>query len=288
MGIGTKKLRAISDLMRLDKQYGTLLVLSPTLWSLFIASGGTPTIKHLSVFVVGAFLMRSAGCVINDIADRKFDPHVERTRSRPLADGRLRVREAMAVFILLCALSFALVLQLNTYTVVLSIGGVLLAALYPFVKRVSNLPQAVLGAAFGWGAVMAWSAVHESISAIAVLLFVANIFWALGYDTVYALMDIEDDKRIGVKSAAILFGSRVYTAVALLYIAFFAVLAVVGVLAALGTLYFAGLALGAALLLWSVKRVKESPTRKRAFNGFLTNAVVGVLILACIIIDMNL
>lgn len=286
--MGTKKLRAISDLMRLDKQYGTLLVLGPTLWSLFIASDGTPTIKHLTVFVVGAFLMRSAGCVINDIADRKFDPHVERTRRRPLADGRLRVREAMAVFILLSALSFALVLQLNTYTVVLSVGGVLLAALYPFVKRVSNLPQAVLGAAFGWGAVMAWSAVHENVGVVAVLLFVANIFWALGYDTIYALMDIEDDKKIGVKSAAILFGTHVYTAVALLYIAFFAMLAAAGVLAALGTLYFAGLALGAVLLLWSVKRVKERPTRERAFNGFLINTMVGALILACIIIDMNL
>ncbi|MBE9528241.1 MAG: 4-hydroxybenzoate octaprenyltransferase [Proteobacteria bacterium] len=288
MGKMTKKIGAISDLIRLDKQYGTLLVLSPALWSLFIASGGTPTTKHLSIFVLGAFLMRSAGCVINDIADRGFDPHVERTRSRPLADGRLRVREAAVVFLLLCALSFALVVQLNTYTVALSVGGVLLAALYPFVKRVSNLPQAVLGAAFGWGAVMAWSAVHESVGFVAVLLFVANIFWALGYDTVYALMDIEDDKRIGVKSAAILFGARVYTAVALLYLAFFAVLAVVGLLSALGALYFAGLALGCILLLWSLKRVKERPTRKRAFNGFLTNAAVGMLILACIIIDMNL
>lgn len=283
-----KKLKAASDLIRLDKQYGTLLVLSPALWSLFIASNGSPTAKHLAVFILGSFCMRSAGCAINDIADRKFDPHVERTASRPLADGRLTVREALVVFGTLCLVAFLLVLSLNTYTILLSIVGLGLAAIYPFVKRISHLPQAVLGMAFGWGAVMAWSAVREEIAFIAILLFTANTFWALGYDTVYALMDIEDDKKIGVKSSAILFGSGVYKAVNLLYITFVILLAVVGGLAGLGPIYYAGLALALLLLLLSIKRLKQKPNRKRAFEGFVINAAVGSIILACIIIDMNL
>ncbi|MFQ5464411.1 MAG: UbiA family prenyltransferase, partial [Thermodesulfobacteriota bacterium] len=205
----TLKLTAISDLIRLPKQYGTLLLLWPTMWSLVIASGGRPSFRHLVVFTVGTFLMRSAGCAINDIADRNFDGFVERTRTRPLASGRLNVREALFVFAVLGLGAFVLVLQLNRLTIVLSFVGIALAAIYPFMKRVSHLPQAFLGAAFGWGAVMAWSAATGTVGGVAVLIFLANVFWSTAYDTIYALMDVEDDLKIGVKSTAILFGPRV-------------------------------------------------------------------------------
>ncbi len=283
-----KKLTAVSDLIRLDKQQGTLLVLWPTLWSLFIASGGRPTVKLLVIFILGTFLMRSAGCAINDIADRGFDPHVERTRTRPLASGRLSVKEALFVFCSLSALAFVLVLFLNTFTILLSFIGLALAAVYPFVKRVSHLPQAVLGMAFGWGAVMAWGAVYGTVGAVALLIFGANICWSMAYDTIYALMDIDDDIRIGVKSTAILFGRRVYAALVLLYVGFYALLALAGQRAGLGLAYFIGISASLAFLLGVVSFIKKTPTRGAAFAGFLANAGVGAVILAAIVIDLNL
>ena len=179
------KLEAISDIIRLRKQYGTLLLLSPTLWALFMVSSGRPSLKHLVIFVLGSFLMRSAGCVINDISDRDFDRYVERTRRRPLADGRLTVVEALALFLIFSLLAFVLVLFLNRITVMLSLAAMALAMLYPLIKRISHLPQAFLGMAFGWGAVMAWSAVTGSIGAPAIVIFVANIFWAVSLTTPY-------------------------------------------------------------------------------------------------------
>ncbi|MFQ5736196.1 MAG: 4-hydroxybenzoate octaprenyltransferase [Thermodesulfobacteriota bacterium] len=284
----TKKLTAVSDLIRLPRQQGTLLVLWPTLWSLVIASGGRPSARHLVIFILGTFLMRSAGCAINDIADRNFDPHVERTKARPLANGRLNVKEALLVFCALSALAFVLVLFLNTFTIMLSFIGIGLAALYPFVKRFSHLPQAVLGMAFGWGAVMAWGAVHGTIGAVAILIFAANICWSMAYDTIYALMDIDDDIRIGVKSTAILFGRKVYTALSLLYLAVFALLAMAGVRGGLGAVYLTGLVVSLALFLLVVKMIRKSPTRSTAFAGFLANAAIGGIILAGIVLDMNL
>jgi len=282
------KLTAISDLIRLPKQQGTLLVLWPTLWSLFIASGGRPEAKHLVIFVLGTFLMRSAGCAINDIADRNFDPHVERTKSRPLASGALSVREALAVFLSLSALAFVLVLFLNWFTVALSFAGLALAAFYPFVKRFSHFPQTVLGMAFGWGAVMAWGAVHSTVGAAALLIFCANICWSMAYDTIYALMDIDDDKRIGVKSTAIWFGESVYTALTALYIGVFVLLGVAGAISGLGGAYFISIGISLVLFLLVVGMVKRNPTRQAAFNGFLANAAIGGIILAGIILDMNL
>lgn len=286
--VTTKKLSAVSDLIRLPKQQGTLLVLWPTLWSLFMASSGAPGTKLLVIFVLGTFLMRSAGCAINDIADRNFDPHVERTRTRPLANGRLNVREALFVFVTLSALAFVLVLFLNTLTIILSVAGILLAGLYPFVKRVSHFPQVVLGMAFGWGAVMAWSAATGGLGIVPMLIFTANIFWSTAYDTIYALMDIEDDLKIGVKSTAIFFGERVYLALTLLYLLFTAFLLWAGYAAGMGGVYYSGVAVSLGAFLWMIERLKKNPTREMAFRGFLGNAAMGGLILVFILIDLNL
>jgi len=284
--LGAKKIHAYTELIRLPKQYGTLLVLWPTLWSLFLASKGLPKAKYLVIFIMGTFLMRSAGCVINDIADRKFDPLVERTRNRPLASGALTVKEALAAFAVLASLAFILVLFLNRLTIALSFIGIVLAVVYPFVKRVSHLPQTVLGMAFGWGAVMAWSAVNNSISSAAVLIFIANIFWSMAYDTIYALMDIKDDMRIGVKSTAILFGPRVYTALYCLYLAFAIAMGGVGLLLGLGILYYVGIILAIVVFLLFVRMVKKNPLPATAFKAFLANAAVGGCILFFIAMDL--
>ncbi len=284
----TQKLEAITDIIRLRKQYGTVLLLCPTLWSLFIVSGGRPSLKLLVIFTLGAFLMRSAGCVINDIADRKVDRFVERTRERPLASGRLKLSEAAVVFMVFSLLAFVLVLMLNTLTILLSFVAIALAALYPLVKRFSHLPQMVLGVAFGWGAVMAWSAVEGTIGLPAILIFVANIFWAMSYDTIYALMDIEDDRRVGVKSMAILLGKNVFSALYSFNALMIYLLIIMGVITGLGTLYFIGLMAAFLSLGMITSMIRKNPTRKNAFRGFVANAAVGSLILFFIIIDLRL
>jgi len=282
------KLRAISDLVRLPRQQGTLLLLWPTLWSLFIAADGRPGLDLLAIFIAGTFLMRSAGCTMNDIADRGFDPHVERTKDRPLANKRLSVTEAVIVMTALSIAAFALVLQLNRLTVMLSFVGLALAALYPFVKRFSHFPQVVLGMAFGWGAVMAWSAVRDEISFVPVLIFLANVFWATAYDTIYALMDKDDDEKIGVKSTAIFFGGSVYKALVVCYICFALLLGGAASLMAMGPVFWAGLVLTLGLLLAVVAMVKKNPTRQTAFKGFEANALLGGILLLFISIDLNL
>lgn len=283
-----KKLTAAGELIRISRQYGTLLVLWPTLWSLVMASGGRPTLKLLLIFVAGTFLMRSAGCAINDIADRGIDGHVERTRSRPLPAGELTVAEALFIFGALCAMAFALVLFLNWFTVVLSIGGVALAVVYPFVKRVSHWPQAFLGMAFGWGAIMAWSAVNNGLGVVPFLLFVANIFWSMAYDTIYALMDIDDDRRIGVKSTAILFGEKVWFALVILYWGVAVTLGLAGLFYGAGVLYYGGVIGSLVAHLVIVYNVRRNPGRDGAFNGFLANTWTGALMLGAIIMDTNL
>lgn len=297
------KASAVSDLIRLKKQYGTALLLLPTLFSLFIATGGAPSPRLLLIFVLGAFLMRSAGCAINDIADRGFDSKVERTRGRPLPEGRLSVTEALVVFAVLSLLAFVLVVQLNRLTVMLSMVAILLAGAYPFVKRVSFFPQAFLGAAFGWGAVMAWAAATGTIGAPALLIFLGNVFWSTAYDTVYALMDLDDDIRAGVKSTAVFFGERVFTAVTLMYMAAFLTFALAGVfvrsgveggvggLPDLGLIYYLGLATALVYLLRTVSDVRGAGIEMRrevAFAGFVANVRAGVVVLVAIIIDMNI
>lgn len=287
--LSTEKLKAVSDLIRLPRQYGTLLVLWPTLWSLFIASNGRPSIKHLAIFLLGTFLMRSAGCAINDVADRNFDNRVERTKTRPVASGRLSAKEALFVFASLALLAFVLVLFLNRLTIMLSFFGIFFAVAYPFVKRVSHFPQTFLGVAFGWGAIMAWSAVRGSLGTVPLLIFLANIHWSMAYDTIYALMDMEDDLKVGVKSTAIFFGNRVYTALYALYAAVSVLLTFAGVKAGLGAAYYAGVAIGLASFIWIVYSMKtgKAPVQESAFKGFIANAVVGGIILIFIIIDTN-
>lgn len=282
------KIQAMSELIRLPSQYGTLLVLAPTLWSLFIASEGRPGAHHLFVFIAGAFLMRSAGCAINDIADRGFDKFVERTKRRPLADGRLGLAEAVLVFVVLSLAAFALVLTLNRLTVALSFVAIALAAGYPFVKRVSHFPQTVLGMAFGWGAVMAWAAVKGNLSLTPLLIFAANIFWSMAYDTIYALMDIEDDRRIGVKSTAIFFGGRVYQALTGLYLLMAGCLVLAGFTAGLGLLYYIGIAICLVVFMAVVFMVRGRPVREVAFRGFYLNAWAGIMLLVFIVAELNL
>ena len=286
--LSSGKLAAVSDLIRLPKQYGTLLVLWPTLWSLFMASNGWPGTKLLVIFVLGTFLMRSAGCVANDIADRNYDPHVERTRMRPLADGRLRVRDALFVFFALSALAFGLVLFLNPFTIALSFVGVLLAVVYPLVKRVSHLPQVFLGMAFGWGAVMAWAGVTGGLAPAGLLIFVANIFYSAAYDTMYALMDIDDDLKIGVKSTAILFGKKVYPALTAIYVVMAALLAAAGAAKGMGGIYYAGLFLSLVLFLLTVRGLRKNPTAGGAYRAFMDNVVIGGMLLAFVILDFAL
>jgi len=232
--------------------------------------------------------MRSAGCAINDIADRDFDLHVERTRARPLVNGRLNVKEAFSVFISLALLAFGLALFLNRLAIMLSFVGVLLAGVYPLVKRVSHFPQAFLGAAFGWGAVMSWAAVTDSITLIPLLIFFANINWSMAYDTMYALVDKDDDLRIGVKSTAIFFGARVHSALFAMYLVFTAAMAAAGIAAGLGAIYFSGLLLSLIAFLWIVRSVRKDPSRERAFKGFLANAALGGGLLLFIILDMSM
>lgn len=283
-----EKVSAVSDLIRFDRQYGTLLCLLPTLWSLILASDGRPPLHILLIFIIGTFLMRSAGCVINDIADRKFDRHVERTKMRPLASERLSVKEAYIVFVAISLLSFSLVLFLNPFTIALSFVGICLAIIYPFVKRVSHLPQIVLGIAFGWGAIMAWAAVRNAVELPAILIFLANVFWSTAYDTIYALMDIEDDRRIGVKSTAILFGRYVYSATFLAFTGVICLLFLLGLYTSLGKVYFISLIVAFVLFTYQVYMVKASPERETAFLAFIFNVVVGSIILFGISVDVVL
>jgi len=239
------------------------------------------------VFSAGVWLTRSAGCVINDYADRWLDPHVERTKGRPLATGAVRGREALAVFAVLMLVAFALVLTLNRLTVLLSFVGIVLAASYPYLKRYTHLPQVYLGLAFGWGIPMAFAAIRGEVPAVAWLLYVANIFWATAYDTWYAMVDREDDIRMGSKSTAILFGDLDLVAQGVLYALFLAALVLVGQRAGLGTYYWAGVAAAAVLVAWEfwIARGRQPAP---LFRAFLHNHWVGAAVFAGIALDYAL
>ena len=273
------RLKDYARLMRLHRPIGTLLLLWPTLWALWIAGQGRPERQVFSVFVLGVALMRSAGCVINDYADRNFDPHVERTRDRPIAAGRVSPREALVLFAVLCLIAFALVLTLNRLTILLSFAGAFLAATYPFVKRFTHLPQFYLGAAFGWGIPMAFAALTGGIPAVGWVLFAANVCWSVAYDTAYAMVDREDDLKVGVKSTAILFGRHDRAMVFLFHVLTLALLAYSGALAGLGLRYYAGLiaALGFALY---QRRLMRGRTRDGCFRAFLNNNWFGAAVFA--------
>src|SRR5690554_6811446 len=274
-------------LMRADRPIGWLLLLWPTWWGLWIAAEGVPPLWILFVFSAGVWLTRAAGCVINDYADRWLDPHVKRTRERPLATGAVKGREALALFAVLMLAAFALVLTLNRLTVLLSVVGVFLAATYPYLKRYTYLPQVYLGMAFGWGIPMAFAAVQGEVPPLAWVLYVANIFWATAYDTWYAMVDRDDDIRMGAKSTAILFGELDLVAQGVLYAMTFLALALAGRQAGLGAYYWAGLGLAALLVVWEFAMARHRD-RAGCFRAFLHNHWVGMAVFAGIAVDYAL
>ena len=282
-----ERLRQYWLLVRGDRPIGWLLLLWPTWWGLWIAADGVPPPWPLLVFSLGVWLTRSAGCVINDYADRWLDSSVERTKQRPLATGAVSGREALWVFVVLMLLAFALVLTLNRLTIYMSVIGVLLAATYPYLKRYTYLPQVYLGIAFGWGIPMAFAAIQGEVPAVAWVLYVGNIFWATAYDTWYAMVDREDDIRMGAKSTAILFGEMDLVAQGVLYACMFAALVLVGREAGMGLWYWAGL--GAALLLVTYEfTIARTRDRDACFRAFLHNNWVGMVIFAGIAADLAL
>ncbi len=282
------KILAVSDLIRLNKQYGTVLLLSPTLWSLFIASDGYPSPWLVLLFTVGAFLMRSAGCAVNDIMDRNFDRSVERTKNRPVADGRLSVKEAAAVFSVLILASLALaLLYLNEPALKLFLITPFIAAIYPLTKRYVDIPQAVLGIAFGFGALIAWVDVKGSLSIVPVLIFTANIFLVIAYDTIYALMDIDDDRKIGVRSTAILFGKHVYYIEMLMYALFIGFMFRVGLLSGLRYFYFVGVFLSCFWVVLKIINLTSAQSKKQFLDAFVSNSIASIFILIGIFISLR-
>ncbi|MCZ0753149.1 4-hydroxybenzoate octaprenyltransferase [Aeromonas enteropelogenes] len=275
---------AYLQLARIDKPIGTLLLLWPTLWALWLAAGGLPNLWVLTVFVVGVFLMRSAGCVINDYADRNFDGHVKRTSGRPLPTGKVDPREALALFFVLALISFGLVLTLNSLTIAMSFVGLLLAVSYPFMKRFIPIPQLVLGMAFSWSIPMAYAAQANALPAVAWLVFIANLLWTVAYDTQYAMVDRDDDLKLGLKSSAILFGRHDKRIIGVLQLATLLILLLVGQLMALGSSYYWGL-LGAAVLFVYQQRLIRERQREACFQAFLNNNYVGALVFAGLVLD---
>ncbi|MCW8883132.1 MAG: 4-hydroxybenzoate octaprenyltransferase [Sedimenticola sp.] len=271
-------------LIRLDKPIGILLLLWPALWALWIAGAGAPRWGVVLIFILGVALMRSAGCAINDYADRNFDGEVARTCGRPLATGLVAPREALWIFAILCLIAFGLVLLLNQQTILMSFVAVALAALYPFMKRFTHLPQLVLGMAFGWAVPMAYMALTETIPLVAWLLYVAAIIWALVYDTEYAMVDREDDLRIGVKSTAILFGQYDRLIIGLLQLVMIGLLVVVGIAVGLGLFYYAGLVV-ASLLFVRQQQLISNREPAACFTAFLNNNCVGMMIFFGLLLD---
>lgn len=272
-----RKWQAYSRLMRIDKPIGALLLLWPTYWALWIAAKGIPDWRILLIFTIGVFSMRAAGCVINDFADRKFDGAVERTKKRPLPSGDVTEKEAKILFVVLVIASFGLVLTLNTMTIWLSVAGLALAWVYPFVKRVSHLPQVVLGAAFGWSIPMAFAAVSESLPAVCWLLFAANIVWSLIYDTQYAMVDRNDDIKIGVKSTAILFGRFDKMIIGALQLVMILMLLWIGVMVNLSGIFYWSLLLAGALFVYQ-QRLMADRERDPCFQAFMNNNYVGFIL----------
>ena len=278
------RLGEYARLMRLDKPIGIFLLLWPTLWALLIASEGHPDHKVLVVFVLGVILMRSAGCVINDYADRDIDCHVSRTQNRPLTSGRVTTREAKILLLVLCLAALVLVLQLNRLTLLLSLVAILLAAIYPFMKRVTHMPQVVLGAAFGWSVPMAFAAQTGTVPQIAWLMFLATLLWATAYDTMYAMVDSEDDLALGVKSTAILFGESDRQIIGIIQVMVLLCLLMVGHQAELGAIYYVSVLLAGLLFAYQQYLIRFR-TREGCFQAFLNNNWVGAVIFLGILFD---
>lgn len=281
-----RRLDAYERLIRLDKPIGTLLLLWPTLWALWLASRGTPRLDYFVIFFVGTVLMRSAGCAINDYADRNFDPHVERTRLRPLAAGEIQPREALWIAAALALGAFALVLFLNPFAIALSVLGLAIAATYPYSKRFFSLPQAYLGIAFGFGIPMAYAAVQERLPLECWLLLAANVFYAFAYDTEYAMVDREDDARIGIRTSALTLGRWDVAAVMVSYAAMLVLLTIVGTLVDLAWPFYAGVA-AAGLMILHHWRLIRGRSREGCFRAFMQNNWVGAAIFAGIALSLG-
>lgn len=282
------RLKDYTLLLRLNRPIGSLLLLWPTYWALWLAADGMPDTGNLIVFTLGVFLMRAAGCAINDFADRKVDRHVKRTQDRPLTSGRIQPWEAVALFAGICLLAFLMVvLFTNPLTLYLSFGGVVLAFIYPFMKRYTHLPQLFLGAAFSWAIPMAWAAESGEITRLAWLLFTANVLWTVAYDTFYAMVDRDDDLKIGVKSTAILFGDGDRAIIAVLQSMVVLILILVGRQADLGSIYYLGVITMACLFVFQqhLARFRE---RDGCFKAFLNNNWAGFAVFLGLLIDLTL
>ncbi|MBV1951569.1 MAG: 4-hydroxybenzoate octaprenyltransferase [Cycloclasticus sp.] len=271
-------------LMRINKPIGTLLLLWPTYWALWVASSGQPSVLVFIVFTLGVILMRSAGCVINDYADRKVDPHVARTELRPIASGKVAPLEALQLFCVLGLLSLLLVLLMNPLTICLSVGGIVLAIIYPYMKRYTHLPQLFLGAAFGWAIPMVYAAQTNSVPAMAWLLFTAAIIWAVVYDTMYAMVDREDDLKIGVKSTAILFADLDKAFIGFFQVLLLIALLMVGDKAELSAFYFTGVFIAGLLMVYHQYLIKDRIPAK-CFAAFLHNNWLGFTVFTGLALD---
>ena len=278
------RIEAYEKLVRLDRPIGILLLLWPTLWALWLAKPGVPNLLLAWIFVLGTVLMRSAGCAVNDWADRDFDREVKRTMNRPLAAGTIRPWEALVVAALFAAAAFALVLQLNELTIRLSFVALAIAVVYPFTKRFFDLPQAWLGVAFGFGIPMAFAAEQGRVAPLGWALFAANFFWVMAYDTEYAMVDRDDDVRIGMRTSAILFGKYDVAVVMACYGLFFAILAAIGVMQHYGPAYYAGIVAGSAIAVHHYRLIRDR-TREGCFKAFLHNNWVGAAIFLGIVVD---
>lgn len=272
------------QLTRLNKPIGVYLLLWPTLWSLWFAAEGVPSLKILFIFIAGVIFMRSAGCVINDYADRNIDGHVKRTKDRPLPSGKVTPTETLILFAVLCLASFGLVLLTNTLTIYLAFGGLALATTYPFMKRHTYLPQVVLGAAFAWSVPMAYAAETGEIHQLVWLLYIITVLWTVAYDTIYAMVDRDDDIKIGVKSTAILFGKSDRIAIAGLQALVILVLCIVGAQAELGSYYFFAVVVAATLFVYQQHLIRNRD-RDECFKAFLNNHWVGLAIFTGVVVD---
>jgi 4-hydroxybenzoate polyprenyltransferase len=270
--------------MRLHKPIGILLLLWPTLWALWIAGNGSPDWRIVWLFVAGVIVMRSAGCVINDVADRNFDAHVARTKSRPLASKQVNVTEALVLFAGLLIIALLIVLQLNRFTIYLSFIAVLLAAIYPFTKRFTQLPQFILGAAFAWSVPMAFAAQTNSIPAVAWLVFLIALLWPVIYDTFYAMADRPDDLKIGIKSTAILFGKFDRVITMLLQILVILLLIVLGLWLSFTLFYYIGLLLAGLLFVYQQYLIKDRKPQQ-CFKAFLNNQWFGLVVFLAILVS---
>jgi 4-hydroxybenzoate polyprenyltransferase len=277
-----RRLDAYERLLRLDKPIGTLLLLWPTLWAVWLATRGRPSIELVAIFGVGTLLMRSAGCALNDYADRDFDGRVARTRDRPLAAGEIRPAEALVLAALLAATAFGLVLMLNRFALLLSVAGLAIAATYPYAKRFFALPQLYLGVAFGFGIPMAYAAVWEMLPRECWMLLAANIFYAFAYDTEYAMVDRDDDAKIGIRTSALTLGRYDVAAVMASYAAMLALLAAVGMMLRLRWPHYAGLAVAAALMVYHYFLIRDR-SRAGCFKAFRHNNWVGAAVFAGIV-----